>query len=218
MSILLILVGILAGTAIAFGLKFLFVREIENKGHRIGMQVAAYIVFILLGVFISSIFSLRYALDKFIVNRINDMELVLSGRFPNTDILEMTFDISEIASLNNELQLSLSGIDADDDNIFERLVFDAFLGELTKYTDAVNSGVNTLTATSNDDGTITVKNLLLGIKDLALDTISPYFFVLQILILVVFFICLGIYIGVAVFLKKGGGIYNKSIVYGDNES
>ena len=218
MRIFLILIGILAGTAIAFGLNFIFVRKIENKGERIGMQVAAYIVFILLGFLFTSIISLRYTLDRFIDNRISDIELVLSRRFQNTNILEMTFDTSEIASLNNELQQSLNGINKGVGNIFERLVLDAFTSEITKYANAVDSGVNTLTAISNDDGTITIKTILFCIKDLALNTVSPYFFVLQIIILVVFFICIGIYIGVAVFLKKGGGIYNKSIVFGNNQS
>ena len=215
MRVILIVMGILAGAAIAFGLNFLFVKKIENKSHRIGMQVVAYIVFTLFGFLFTSIFSLHYTLDRFIDNRINDMELVLSRKFPNTNILEMTFDASEIASLNNELQLALNGIEAGDKNMFERLVFDAFLSEITKYTDAFALGVNTLSTISNDDGTVTIKAILYGIKDLALNSVSPYFYVLQIVILVLFFICIGIYIGIAFYLKKGGGTYNKSIVYGD---
>jgi hypothetical protein len=217
MRIILIIISTLAGVAIAYGLNYLLVRKIDNKGQKIGMQVTAYIVFILFGILFTSIFSLRYTLDKFMINRINAIELVLSKKIPNTNILEMTFETSEIASLNNELQQSLSSIDVSDDNIFEKIIFDAFLSEITKYTNVVDSGVNTLTAISNDDGTITIKALLFGIKDIALNTVSPYFFVLQLVILVVFFIFVGIFAGVAVYLKKGGGTYNKSIVYGNNQ-
>jgi hypothetical protein len=218
MRIILIIIGILAGIAIAFGLNFLLVKKIENKGYKIGMQITAYIVCIMLSFLFIAIFSLRYTLDKFIDNRINDMELVLSRKFPNTEFLEMTFDTSEIVSLNNELQQSLSGIDTDNDSIFERMVYDAFLSEITKYTNVVDYGVNTLASISNNDGTITIMALLLGIKKLALDTVSPYFFILQVIIMVVFFIFIGIFTGVSVYIKKGGGTYNKSIVYGNNQS
>ena len=215
MRVFIIIIGIIAGAVISFGLNFILVRKLENKGHRIGMQVAAYIVFIILGFLFTSIFSLHYTLDRFIDNRINYLELILSKRFQNTNILDMTIETNDIASLNYELQLAVNGIDVSKDNIFERLIFDAFLTEISKYTNVIDSGVAVLSEISNDDGTITLKNLLFGIKILALDTVSPYFFVLQILILFVFFICLGIYIGVAIYFKKGGSIYNKSIVYGD---
>ena len=217
MRIFLIVIGILAGAVIAFGLNYFFVKKIENKNHRIGMQITAYIVFILFGFLFTSIFSLRYTLNKFIENRINDIEIVLSNKFPNTNILEMAFDIKEITSLNNELQQSIRIIDVNDDNIFEKIVFDAFLNEITKYTNAVDSGVKTLTEISNYDGKITIKTFLFSIKDLALDAAAPYFNILQIIILVVFIICIGIFIGVSFYLKKGGSTYNKSIVYGNNQ-
>ena len=216
MRIILIVIGILAGAAIAFLLYYLLLRKIENKGQRIGMQITAYIMFILFAFLFTSIFSLRYTLDSFIDNRIYDIELVLSRRFPNTNILETTFNTSEIMSLNNELQQSLSDINTGNDNIFERIIFNAFLSEIIKYTNAIDSGVKILTGISNDDGTITIRTLLFGIKDLTLESVSPYFIILQIIIFVIFFICIGIFIGVSFYFKKGGGTYNKSVVYGNN--
>jgi hypothetical protein len=217
MRVLFVLSGAAAGAVIAFILNKFLTGKIENKSQRIGLQISAYVVFMLLGFIFSSIFSLRYFLDRFIDNRINAIEVALSRRFPNTNIMEISFNTSELKSLNDELQQSIRSIDTSDDSLFEKMFFDAFISEITKYTNAVNSGVNILTAISNDDGTVTIKAVFYGIKDLALDTVSPYFFVLQIAILIVLIICIGIYCGIAIYLKKGGGIYNKSIVYGDNQ-
>jgi hypothetical protein len=62
---------------------------------------------------------------------------------------------------------------------------------------------------------ITIKSVLYGLKDMALETISPYVVFGQIgaLILLIIYIC--IYAGIVVFLKKGGALYNKSLVFGD---
>jgi len=214
---LFVLLGALAGAIIAFILNKFLTDKIENKSQKIGLQISAYIVFILLGFIFSSIFSLRYFLDKFIDNRINAIEITLSRRFPSTNIMEISLNTSEIISLNYELQQSIRSIDTSDDSLFEKMFFDVFINKITKYTNAVDSGVNTLAEISNDDGTVTIKTILNSIKALALDAISPYFFIIQLIIFIVLIICIGIYCGIVIYIKKGGGIYNKSIVYGDNQ-
>lgn len=217
MRVLFVLLGAIAGVVIAFILNIILTGKIENKGQRISLQISAYIVFIILGFLFTSIFSLRYFLDRFINNRISAIENTLSRNFPNTNFLEISLNTSEIISLNNEIQQSIRSIDTSNDGLFEKMLFDAFINQITKYTNAVESGVNTLEAISNDDGTVTIKTILYGIKGLALDTFLPYFYILQIVISVVLIICIGIYCGIVLYIKKGGGIYNKSIVYGDDQ-
>jgi hypothetical protein len=215
MRVLLILLGVIAGAVIAWILNKFFAGNIKNKTHRIGLQVVAYIVFILLGLVFTSIFSLRIVLDKFIVNRIQVMEDSLSKMFPNSNIMEMNVDTKELVSMNNQIQQSVNDIDTRNDSFFERLVYDAFIGKLSSYINAVDSGVTTLAAMSNEDGTVTIKVILFNLKDMALNTISPYFVVGQIIILILFIISLSIYFGIILYIKKGGSLYNKSIVYGD---
>jgi hypothetical protein len=215
MRVLLIILGIVAGTAIAWILNKLFPIKLENKGQRIGIQAATYIVFALLGLAFTSIFSLRLVLDKFIVNRIQAMEISLSKMFPNTNIMERDFDTTELVSLNDQIQQSIKDINTSNDSFFESLVFDAFIGKFSSYINAVDSGVTTLSAMSNDDGTVTIKTILYNLKDIALDTVSPYFIVGQIIILILLFVFIGIYIGIVTYIKKGDSLYNKSIVYGD---
>jgi hypothetical protein len=217
MRVLITLLGVIAGVAIAWILNKLLTGKIENKNHRIGLQTAAYIVFILLGLAFTSIFSLRIVLDKFIVNRIQYIEVSLSKMFPNSNIMEISFDTNELVSINDQIQQSINDIDTKNDSFFERLVFNAFIGRLSNYINAVNTGVNTLSNMSDDDGSVTIKTILYNLKDIALDAVSPYFVIGQILILILFLIFTGIYVGIVVYIKKGGAMYNKSIVFGDND-
>jgi len=73
-------------------------------------------------------------------------------------------------------------------------------------------------AISDDNGHITINAILYNIKDMALNSISPYFVVGQILILILLFISIGIYAGIFLYIKKGSSLYNKSIVYGDTNN
>jgi len=218
MRTFIIILGIIAGTAIAWLLNRFLSGKIENKGQRIGIQVAAYIVFILLGLAFTSIFSLRIVLDKFITNRIQTIEASLSKMFPNSNILETNIDTEKLVSINDQIHQSINDIDTKNDSFFEKLVFNAFIGKLSNYINAVDTGVSTLSNMSDDNGSVTIKTILYNLKDMALNTVSPYFVVIQILILIIFFIFIGIYIGISVYVKKSGSLYNKSIVIGDIEN
>ena len=103
----MILIGIIAGASIAWIINKFLLIKVEEKGKRIGLQISAYIVYILLGLGFISIFSLRTILNNFIDNRINSIEITLSGTFPNMNLLETKFDSSELASLNLQLQQSI---------------------------------------------------------------------------------------------------------------
>jgi nitrogen fixation/metabolism regulation signal transduction histidine kinase len=218
MRVLIVILGIVVGIAVAWLLNKLLSGKIENKSHRIGLQVGAYIVFILIGFAFTSLFSLRTVLDTFIDNRIQFIEENLSKMFPDTNILEARFNISELVSINDQLQQSINVIDTKSDNFFERLVYNAFLGKLFFYINAVDTGVTTLSNISDDDGSVTIRSILYGIKNIALDTASPYIKIIQIILFILFFISIFVYVGIVIYIKKGGALYNKSIVYGDNSN
>jgi hypothetical protein len=143
------------------------------------------------------------------------MESKLVEVFPNSNILETNIDTGNIASIIDELQQAVDDIDTSSDNYFERLVFDAFLNKLTGYIYAAEKGVNTIAATADENGLVTIKSILFNLKNMALKTVSPYFVLGQIGILVLLVVYIGIYAGIAAFLKNGGAMYNKSIVFGD---
>ena len=215
MRILFISFGVIVGAGIAFVLDRLFTNKLEDKNQRIGLNAAAYIVCIVLAVGFFSIFSLRAALDNFISGKINDLENKLTEIFPNTEIMEKSIDTNEFVSIINQLNQSTSDINTKGNSFFEKMIYDAFSSKLNGYVTTVQSGINTVTKGS-EDGLITLKSTLNNLKHLSLDTAEPYFKFIQIAIIVLFVIFLGIYIGVVLFLKKGGGKYNKSMVFGDN--
>jgi len=216
MIFLMVLIGIIVGAAIAWTINKILASKIEEKGKRIGLQVSAYIVCILLGVGFTSIFSLRAILDSFVDNRINAIEITLSRTFPNMDLFETSFNANELVSFNTQLQQLINDIDTSNDSFLERLVFSAFLGRISDHINALDTGVNTVVMVSDASGMVTIKSVLLNFKGVALNTIEPYFVFGQILIIILLFAFIGIYVGIIIFYKKGSVMYNKSMVFGDN--
>ena len=219
MRVFLFIVCAIAGAVIAWGLNRFFEPKIKDKfqekRYKILLISAVYTVFIVLGLFFAAITSARYLLDAFLINRIAYIETTLSRTFPNTNIMEMTIDSNELKSFTGEFSKLSSGINTSDDSFFEKLVYDAFTSKLNVYIRQVEQGVNLATAHADESGLITVKSVLFNIKDAALDAISPYVKFVQILIVIIAFICVGIYHGIVVFVQKGGAMYNKSLVFGE---
>jgi hypothetical protein len=215
MSVLLVLLGIIGGAAIAYFLNKFFANKIEDKGYRIGLKITSYIVCIVLSMIFTVIGSLRTILNTFIEDRIMFIEIELAEVFPNSNILETSIDANELTSVVEELQQMVDNIDTSSDGYFESVIFDAFLGELTGYVYAAENGINTIAMMGDENGSVSIKSILYNLKDMALKTISPYFVFGQIGILILLFVYIGIYAGIVAFLKKGGAMYNKSIVFGD---
>jgi hypothetical protein len=214
MSVVLIILGIITGTAAALILNKLLADKIENRNHRVGLKAAAYIVCIILGAGFALTCSLQALLDNFIKNRIEFIEIRLAEIFPNSNILETGIDTNEFSSVASELLQLVNDIDTNDNTFFEKLVYETFLNKLTVYVNTVEDGIAAIIM-NDDNGFVTIKSILYNLKDIALKTVSPYFVFGQIGIVFLFMVFIGIYIGIVVFLKKGGGMYNKSIVFGD---
>jgi hypothetical protein len=215
MNILLVLLGIICGTTIAYILNKFFASRIEDKNHRIGLKTTSYIVCIILGIVFAAIDSLQTILNIFIEDRIQFIEIELAEVFPNSNILELSIDANGLTSVIEELQQMVNDIDTSSDDYFESFIFDTFLNKLTSYVYAAENGINTIVMMGDENGLITIKSILYNLKDIALKTISPYFVFGQIGVLILLLIYIGIYAGIVVFLKKGGAMYNKSIVFED---
>ncbi|MDR2481914.1 MAG: hypothetical protein LBD07_06490, partial [Spirochaetaceae bacterium] len=207
--------GIISGTAIAFILNKLLADKVKDKTHRIGLKAVSYIICGILGMVFAVIGSLRPILDTFMQDRIALIEVKFAQLFPDSNVLEMTIDAGELTSTIEELRQTIDNINTNDDSFLEKVIYNAFLNKLMVYVNAAGDGINTLNNLSNENGLVTVKSVLYGLKDMALETVSPYFIFGQIGMLVLLLIFIGIYTGVAVYFIKGGAMYNKSIVFGD---
>jgi hypothetical protein len=215
MSVIVAL-GIIAGIAVAWVLNKTLASGIENKNYRLGLKITAYIVCIILGASFAIICSLRALADNFIKDRIELIEVKLSEIFPDSNILETGITVDEFPSVVPEVLQLMNDIDTSDNGVFERLAFDVFLNTLTMYANTIEDGMIRITMLADNNGQVTIDSLLYELKDMALETISPYFVFGQIGIVFLLLIFIGIYAGVTIFLKKGGAMYNKSIVFGDS--
>jgi hypothetical protein len=66
------------------------------------------------------------------------------------------------------------------------------------------------------DGMVMAKSLLYNLKDMTLETVVHYFMFGQIVVLFLLLSYVVVYVGIVIFIKKGGVMYNKSIVFGDD--
>jgi hypothetical protein len=215
MNVLFFILGIICGIAIAWILNKFLANKIGDKNHRIGLKAAAYIVCIVLSVVFFTISSLRISLNSFLERKMEFIELELVKLFPNSNLLETNIDTGEFISIVDELEQAVNTIKTNNDGYFERLVFGAFLDKLTDYVYAVKNGIATITSTENENGLVTIRSILYNLKNKALETISLYFVFGQTGILILLIIYILIYVGITAFLKKGGAMYNKSIVFGN---
>jgi len=210
MRLFFIILGIIGGIFIALILNKLFATKIEDKSKRIGLKITSFVVCIILGLGFVFTSSLRNTLDKFIENRIITIEDSLFEAFPDANILDKQINTNEFALISNEINIITENLETISDGFFEKIIYNAFLKRYVNYVSAVQKGVDTLTSMSDEAGSVTIKSILLNLKNILLDTISPYFIIGQILILILLFV----YICVVIFLSKGDAVYNKSIVYG----
>jgi len=217
MKALFVVLSIIAGTALALVLNKLLAHKIEDKGQRTGFKVTSYFICIILCVSFVLTGFLKNALDNFIVERIKNINTVVSEIFPDSNILETNIDTNEFVSVSDKLQQTLNGVDTSKDKVLEKLAYNIFLKKLTNYINAAKNGVDTIVTMSDNNGFFTINSVLYNLKDMAIKTISPYIVAVKIGIIFLLLVYIGIYIGVVVFLKKGGVMYNKSIVFGDIE-
>ncbi|MDR1249213.1 MAG: hypothetical protein LBK63_07920 [Treponema sp.] len=215
MNISFLVLSAIGGIAIAWILNKLLADKIEDKKQRIGLKVSAYIVCIILGISFAAAYSLRMIMDVFIEDRIESIESKLAEMFPNSNILETNIDTSEFGSIVGELSQTMNDIDTSGDSYFERLIFDAFLNKLTGYAHTAENSIAAITAMGDENGLVAIKSVLYNLKNIAIETVSPYFLFVKIGILILLIIYIRIYTGIVVFLKRGGAMYNKSIVFGD---
>jgi hypothetical protein len=211
MKTLFVILGIIAGIIIAWILNRLLAGKIEDKGRRIGLKITSYIVCIILALGFVSIGSLRITLVNFVENRMETVEILISKIPPELNIPEITIDTNKFVSMSDEVEQIIKGLETYNDTFIEKLIYNAFLKKYFKYVYAVKNGMDTIAAMSDDNGMVTINSILYYLKGLWLNTISKYCLYGQTGIL---FLLL-VYIGILVFLTKGGTMYNKAIVFGD---
>ena len=210
MKVLFLILGMAVGAGIAFLLNKLITSRIQEKKQAITMTVVTYIVCILIGLGFAAVGSLKFALNNFLDNKIEVVSDMLAQKFPNSNIMEMTIDTNEFKEAIGDIQDKMKSENAGD-SLLEKLIFDVFVSQIAGYVDMAESGVDLISSRSSEDGTVTVKTVVYTIKDKALDTVAPFFVILQVLLVIV----LLVYTIILVYLKKSSASKNNSLVFGE---
>jgi hypothetical protein len=218
MSVLSIVLAIIIGVIAAFLVNFIIVRNIE-KMQRIPMQVVSYFVCTLLCLGFFFFNSLRNILDTFVESKIDYVELKLEELFPGTNVMNTTVDTSAFSETLFELNDVLSKQTANAENFFETLIYNIFIDKIQSYTDYyLKNAENILTRlneVTNKNNEVSLRVLLSIIKEEALDALIPYLAIGKFAILFLFVVYIIVYVCLVNYFKKGGTLYNKSLVFGD---
>jgi hypothetical protein len=215
MKLLLIILGMTVGGAIAWLLNKRFADKIEDKTQKLVMKILAFIVFMLLGLLFGSVCSLKPVLSKFLDGRIAALENTLNKNFPGTNLMETNINTDEFIEYSNQIQQTINNVNTSDDSMFEKMVYSALIAKITPYINAVESGVNTMASMTNEQGIVTIKSVVLGFKKSAIDTISPWFIAFNVLIFIAFMIAVGAYCGIVYVMRKDGTGTEKGMVFGE---
>ena len=209
MRVFFLISGMVIGGGIAWLLNKFITSKIEDKKRSTAMTVVTYIVCILIGLGFAAIGSLKFALNNFLDNRIEQVSGILAQQFPNSNIMDLSIDTNEFKEVIGGIQEKMKNENAGD-SFLEKLIFDAFVSQIAGYVDMAESGVNLISSVSNEDGIVTVQTVVYAIKDKALDKVAPFFVILQVLLVIAAFI----YMIILIFLKKSGAPKSNGIVFG----
>lgn len=213
MNIVQIIVGVLLAGGVAFFLNTVLANRVEKSYYKIALKIFTYcICFVLAGFFIF-FGSLRTILDNFLDEKISFVESKLNVIYPN--LLETQVDITELTPVLNNLSQAIETESSSEHGFPENVILRVFQEKLSNYINMAKNNTAKLATIADDEGKATIKTILVNIKEQSLDAVYPYFIIGQIATIMLLFIYIGIYVGIIVFLKKGGGLYNKSIVFGE---
>jgi len=203
------------GVTVALLLNKFLADKIENKSQRRVLKFASYILFIGFSLLFALEIALKEYIDEFIDDKVYEIELSLRKNFPNAKVMEISINTKEFADMSGKLLQSLNDMGESSNVFYEKLVFDAFMSMLTPYINSANSGVNAIAAKGGKQGEITMKSILLSLKELASQKVSQGFMILEIILIILFLLCIFIYIVVAIFMRKSETSENKGIVFGE---
>jgi len=206
MIIIMSIITVLVASTIALLLNKLLASKIEKQTQRLGLQVVTFSVCIFLSIIFIIVGNLKTILNNFIDNKIIYIENELNIIFPNTNILDTSLDTTELVQIFKELHEIIES-DKSKYGFFETIVINVFISKIKSYFNITENQIN---------GSITIKSILLHIKEQTLKVISPYLMIIKKSIFLLLAIYIIIYISIVLFLKKGGGSYNKSIIFGND--
>ena len=198
------IITILFAITVTLLLNLIFVRKIQNKTYKICMGSINFILSLAFIALFISIGIVKNHLNSFIDSGINQLVLRVNEIYP--DALEKQMSTEEIKDL---LEQSLEKKDVDG---IEALAENVIKTRIEKYTSIT---LKTINALERENNKLFVKDALISIKELSLDTVSPYYKIINILLFVLYIVLVIVSILITIYLSKDKDSTNEGIIFGE---
>ena len=185
-------------------LNFIFLKKIENKTYKICMGALNIILSLAFVILFTALGIVKNHLNSFIDSGIKHLEIEVDEIYPGA--LEKQMSTQEIKNILEESlnKKEVDGIEALAENIIK--------ARIQKYT---SSALKTIKAVERQEDRLSVKDDLISIKELSIETASPYFKILQIALFVLYVALIIISILLSIHFANVKDSENKGIVFGE---
>lgn len=187
-------------------LNFLFGKKLENKTNRICMRVLNVILSFVFIILFIGVDVMGKHLNLFIDLGIAQLEKKTDEIYPGA--LEKQMSTEEIKKLFEKSleKNSVNGVQALADNIIKN--------KIEKYTLVTLKTINVL---ERDNNKLSVKDVLVSIKELSVNSVSPYFKVVKVILFVLYLILSLLSVLLTFYLSKDKdkNLKNDGIVFGE---
>ena len=184
-------------------LNFIFFKKIENKTYKICMGALNIILSLAFVILFTAVGIVKNHLNSFIDSGIKHLEIEVDEIYPGA--LEKQMSTQEIKNILEESlnKKEVDGIEALAENIIKAII--------QKYT---SSALKTIKAVERQEDRLSVKDALISIKELSIETASPYFKILQIALFVLYVAVIIISILLSIHFATYKDSEKKGIVFG----
>ena len=200
----MIVLSIIIIFIISILLNFFFVKKLENKTNRVCMRVLNVILSFVFIILFISVDIMGKHLNSFIDLGIAQLEKKVDEIYPGT--LEKQMSTKEIKKiLEKSLEKNdVNGVQALADNIIKN--------KIEKYALVTLKTINVL---ERDNNKLSVKDALVSIKELSVNSVSPYFKVVKVILFVLYLVLGLLSILLTFYLQKDKDLKNDGIVFGE---
>lgn len=188
--------------------------SIPKREQRFGLYGVTYLVFFALSLTFIAINAVKARLNNFMDEKIIYIEGELRVLFPHTAVGEANLDAAELTGVLEALDGVMSS-DPHEEDYVKIMVLRAFMDTIRSYTVGAEDQSAKLGEIADEKGMITIKSLLRHSKEQSLAGAAPYFALAQTVTIIALLVYIIMYSCAALFLKRGGGAYKQSIIFGE---
>lgn len=201
------LVFFIVGVCITVIMNICLVRKIKNRTYRIcisSMNIIVLAAFIILGTAVNIV---RRNLGSFLNQQISTIETKANEIYPG--MLDVQMDTSKIKEmLENSFSLENSGT-------FEDIVIQILRSSVNDFS---TTALKTLTALERTDNKLSVKEVLVSLKEICMNKITPFYRIADIVLVAVFSLYVICSLCMSLYLSSAKASENKSIVFGEESA